>query len=281
LHSRLNIAALNTELSSPVTAQDTAANRKQGLASHGDAGGAIPHLKQFEWDIPPEPGAAPPSVVHARFENVGSLPMSWVLKYPSDREVEMENWVDPGRPSNDQLSWHRLVQSRIFSVYPRQGILQPGEHVHLSVTYRHDVQGELHRLPVILEVDSGPHVVIVLSSFTLAPELPHLDFDTDQHTFVPVPLGEAVAPMQSSFLYNRSLRDVEYTLDLAGLGELKAANYGFDVLTCSNPRGVIGPGDVATIEWKFHPLEEKVRVHVFSASAFRLRLTHLRLNSAS
>lgn len=59
-------------------------------------------------------------------------------------------------------------------------------------------------------------------------------------------------------LYNSGAVAVHYEVDQAVLSQLQMDNYNHPVLRCLSPQGDIPPGNKATLEWIFSPLEAKM-----------------------
>lgn len=87
---------------------------------------------------------ARPKIVHLELCNPGDIPSVWELHSHDQPDVEIERWVEPGRPRNEEEKLRDfIVEHNIFHVEPRSGDLMPGDRVHLTVTYTPLVEGAL------------------------------------------------------------------------------------------------------------------------------------------
>ena len=97
-----------------------------------------------------------------------------------------------------------------------------------------------------------------LNGATVSPTTQALAWPLEQHTFMPVPIGETEAPMQVVQLRNGGPAAVEYALDSSVLTELTAANHNVELLRLVSPSsGIIPPGRVALLNFILQPIEAK------------------------
>ena len=181
-------------------------------------------------------------------------------------DLEMENWVEPGRPRDDQeKAIDFIVENGIFEFEPRGGLVETrGSKSIVHITYRPNHVG-LHELPVFLRIKDGKRLHFKLKASTVSPPIQKLLLTPSQRvvTFDPTPVGESSPPLRSYLLRNGGPGEVRYRLDLTSL--VKSAtrdNWGFRVLQLrSPPEGVIPDLGFAALNWSFAPLE--VRVYSF------------------
>lgn len=77
-----------------------------------------------------------PVTVHIEFKNPGHLPAVWELHSNEQPEIEVERWVEPVRPSNEQEKLvDFIVENNIFMIEPKSGELLPGERVQVTMVY--------------------------------------------------------------------------------------------------------------------------------------------------
>lgn len=97
-----------------------------------------------------------------------------------------------------------------------------------------------------------------LHGATVSPSTQVINWALEQHTFLPIPIGDSEAPMQVVPLRNGGPAPVEYTLDTSVLDRLTAANYDVEILRLvSPPQGVIPPGRTALLNFILQPVEVK------------------------
>lgn len=198
-----------------------------------------------------------PSALHAELHNPGHFAVEWSLMLRTENQVDMENWVDLGEPPTERDQHEAdVVENKILDCFPRGGVLEPGERTMVSLTYVHDFLGQ-HRLPMLLDVKHGKRVHVALVGRTLTDDEPLLEFLSESHTLAPVAVGAAQPPVQTYELRNVSATEISYVVDLTPLETLKNDNYGFKVLECLNPQGLVPPGGTALLKFRFHPIEAK------------------------
>jgi hypothetical protein len=49
-------------------------------------------------------------------KNVGGVPASFNFVLPSDNEMEMEPWADPGEPSDEEAFEKHILENKIFQI---------------------------------------------------------------------------------------------------------------------------------------------------------------------
>lgn len=86
---------------------------------------------------------ARPVTIHFEFNNPGHLPVAWELHSNEQPEIEVERWVEPVRPNNDEEKLvDFIVENNIFMIEPRSGDLSPGERVQVTMVYTPLQEGE-------------------------------------------------------------------------------------------------------------------------------------------
>ncbi|KAJ3413734.1 hypothetical protein HDV05_007637 [Chytridiales sp. JEL 0842] len=210
-------------------------------------------------------GAAPigsrTTVVHLSLMNPGVVPVEWVYYFPNDLEVEIENWADPGDYTEEQLHTNLILDNALFTVTPKSGVLNPGESVHIVMSYSHEFAG-IHKLPVVFKLKNGStragkEIVINFVGYTVPAQQKYVHFHSTKHVFDTVSIGASEPPTQTYLLTNRGSVTVDYTIDTSPLKTLKANEHDFDIITCRKDKGSIAPGATEQIEWVFRPLEAK------------------------
>jgi len=259
LWQNLRLQSFNSELASAVS--ETEIRILQTMAAGGDV--TVPEILKALDPIELRFGIAAqgtePTVVYFELFNAGDiLPVSWSLSAQDSAGIETENWVEDAIPLNDaERLLQFMMEHRIFDFFPSHGVLGPGDKSCLTVTYKHIAPG-LHTLPLLLQIEKGKKIHLHLHGATVSPSTQALAWPLEQHTFLPVPIGEAEAPMQVVPLRNGGPAPVEYTLDTSVLGELTVANHNVEVLRLASPNfGVIPPGRVALLNFSLQPVEAK------------------------
>nr|XP_033800998.1 cilia- and flagella-associated protein 65 [Geotrypetes seraphini]XP_033800999.1 cilia- and flagella-associated protein 65 [Geotrypetes seraphini]XP_033801000.1 cilia- and flagella-associated protein 65 [Geotrypetes seraphini] len=205
-------------------------------------------------------GAAPveseSSIVSLMLENRGVVPATWNFLFPVDQQIELEYWAESGEFDSSEYQQLRIEDSKLFTVSPKSGNLNPGQHQILQLTYRHDVIGT-DRLPVLLKVSHGREILLNFIGGTVAKDRHYIHFTSNKHQFTPVIIGCNSPPKQIYELYNGGAVSVVYEVQLNPLRDIQEQNFQHSVFQCLNPRGLILPGTSAHVEWIFAPLEAK------------------------
>ena len=262
LWKRLSLNALNAELARPPTAVEDRLQRTGGYDGSLASARSLQGLTSVALGLGVGLEGAEPTAAYVEICNTGALPAEWRLMTRDESEVDMENWVEIGEP-DDEITAHQrfVVEHGIVEVSPKRGVLQPGERQPVRVLYKHARVGQ-HWLTALLNVKDGRSVRLELGGRTVGSKVRCLDISPANpsmalHTFAPVRIGDVHPPKQSVELRNPTGEEVEWNVDLNPLAALRTANWGFDILTCHNPRGTIPPFGTALLNWTFQPCEER------------------------
>lgn len=232
-------------------------------------------------------GSAPvdsdPSDFMLMFHNPGCIPVHWAFLFPEDQQIELEYWAVTGEFSNTELSQMKVQDNQLFSVSPRAGTLHPGQKRAVHFSYSHIFVGTDH-FPVVFKLSYGREILLNFQGVTVERDQPYLHFDSHQHFFTSVTVGDCSPPKQVYELHNGGAVPVCYEVDTAVLSQLQADNFDHPVLRCHNPQGEIPPGKTAVLEWIFSPLEAKtyhvdVPVHITGSDSVVMRFEARGLSS--
>lgn len=58
---------------------------------------------------------------------MGGTDLDWNFKLPSDSQIEVEPWADPGEPTEEEAFEKFVIEKKIFEIYPKKGFLRPKE----------------------------------------------------------------------------------------------------------------------------------------------------------
>ena len=73
----------------------------------------------------------------------------------------------------------------------------------------------------------------------------------------PTPIGLPQPSVHALELPNYGDVPLPFEVQLSQLNKINAANYDFPILVCEDPVGIIPPGGVAHVRFRFQPLEVK------------------------
>ncbi|ORY53838.1 hypothetical protein BCR33DRAFT_674998 [Rhizoclosmatium globosum] len=227
----------------------------------GVSGGEFKEPPSLDFNFGAAPVNAQPAVIHMSLMNPGVVPVEWIYYFPNDLEVEVENWADPGDYTEEQLHTNLILDNNLFTIYPKTGILNPGESAHIIMSYNHKFPG-FHKLPVIFKLKNGStragkEIVLYFVGNCIPLEQKCLFFPSSRHVFEPVSIGCLTPPVQHFRLANSGLLHLSYNIDLSPLKKLKSKEKDFDIFKCSKTSGSLAPGAVEYIRWIFRPLEVK------------------------
>ncbi|PIK59519.1 putative coiled-coil domain-containing protein [Apostichopus japonicus] len=239
----------------------------------------------MDYNFSSAPVGSEPCMIHLMLENKGTVATDWAFLFPTDMHLELEYWAETGEFDMEELHEMRVMDNKLFSIEPRQGQLAPGQEQAISFSYRHEFAGT-DRLPVMFKVSRGREILLNFVGVTIDPERKYVHFPTNKHMFQPVPIGNANNPHQVYEMYNGGALPVEYYLDLTSLEILQKENFDQRILDCLNPKGEIGPGKTANIEWIFSPMESKtytvsVPIHIIGGDTALISFSGVGYDSRS
>ncbi|RHY30720.1 hypothetical protein DYB32_004080, partial [Aphanomyces invadans] len=256
---QLDVPAINSFLMTPLT--------KDELQLNADSSPDLTMLPSFHVHFTPAVVGSPSQVVHVQLRNPGSLVVSYRIFYPNESDVELEPWADQGEPTSDELRQNILVDSKLFSIAPRTGILQPHETLVLCLSYTYSSMQYrgIHDVPVTLNVAQGKKLTLVLHGRTLAPSTPHVFLPSCVSTLHPVMVGQCMRKthrfdkpsVQQIPVVNTGDRPVQIDVDDSAWSVLNAHQFNFPVLECLTPHVIIPAHATGYIDVDFCPLENK------------------------
>jgi cilia- and flagella-associated protein 65 len=87
------------------------------------------NLQTYKWNFGCLPMQAniKPRVIILTVQNTGGTDLNWNFKLPSDSQIEVEPWADPGEPTAEEAFEKTILEKKIFEIKPKSGFLQPGQ----------------------------------------------------------------------------------------------------------------------------------------------------------
>ncbi|KAF7259261.1 hypothetical protein EG68_03319 [Paragonimus skrjabini miyazakii] len=232
--------------------------------------------------------------LYVLLENTGLVNADLAFLFPADLQDKLPTWADDGQYSNDELHYLRVEADRLFSIEPKRAFLKPGEVVQVCVTFRHQLPGT-YQLPVLLKIEGGREIKLRFLGLTLPRNQPYLHFAQRRHVFPAVALSDG--DNRFGYLYslqfrNPSARPVRFNIGplmwpqdsdhpcssamLEGTVEgvtdgVGGCEFDMPVLYCCTLQGIVLPGEVFKLDWRFRPMEAKTYtalcpVHISDAS---------------
>uniref|UniRef100_A0A6U7JJ14 Coiled-coil domain-containing protein 108 n=1 Tax=Haptolina brevifila TaxID=156173 RepID=A0A6U7JJ14_9EUKA len=222
----------------------------------GDVASIQASLPTIDMMMPPGLPGDPPMQLHLLVRNVGKLDAAFQVRYPTEMELQIEHWADKGEPSAVELKQHLIVDKNILAITPKKAELAPGQDVELIVRMRH-FRADDYELPLLLQVTSGRQLVLNVQGRTLALGERYLHIPLREVRLPPTPIGLETAQRHTFELPNYTDVELPFDVQLAEINKLNKANHDFPIFVCENPTGVIPPGGIAHLRFRFLPLEEK------------------------
>jgi len=256
LWQQLRLPAVNTELRGVLSEAELKILSSDGQASMGDIASIQASLPMIDMMLPPGLPGDPLMSLSLLVRNVGELPASFRLRYPTEMELQIEHWADKGEPTAIELKQHLIVDKGILAISPKSAELAPGEDVELVFSMRH-FRADDYELPVLLQVASGRQLTLNVQGRTLALGERYLHIPLREVVLPPAPIGLQTPQRHTFELPNFSDVELPFEVQLQQVYKLNAANHNFPVFVCENPSGVIPPGGVAHVGFRFNPLEVK------------------------
>ncbi|EPY19544.1 hypothetical protein STCU_09396 [Strigomonas culicis] len=245
LWEQLSINRINEQLSAPVLPTDM-----------DESAFEFPQYIDGLTPIPVELGVghlqSSTAVATVQLANTGTCAASFRVVLPGESEVPVETWY----MEDDSLREVQFVRDKgLIDISPRSGSVEVGGTAMLTFSYRFDALGA-HTLPALLRVDEGKKALLMLQGRTVAAHRPAVEVPRGV-ALMPVALGDLEPPLQAVALCNPTTRAVQYKVDDAALRRIADRHYGFPVLQCINPVGVLEPRASLQLGWYFRPLEAR------------------------
>lgn len=188
-------------------------------------------LKTFPVDFGYDVLDGPPSVISFKFQNTGHIAFNFSINFPNDISIDPEYWALPDEIDPNQLKQDQIIQTRLFRVNEKKYHLEPGATATVSFSYTHKYI-ETHELPVVLSVQNGRIIRLILKGNTIEPFVPYIINPSSVIQLNPVPIGALEPPVQYLQIFNASLVDAEYNIEIAQLEEVNEHNFNFEIFHC-------------------------------------------------
>jgi hypothetical protein len=213
-------------------------------------------LSNFEWDFGKVCMAGKRESLKAvlTVKNIGGVQATFKFVLPSDNELEMEAWADPGDPTSDEAFEKYILDNRIFTISPREARLECGQSFDVELAYNPPEVGQ-HYLNILFQIIHGKPVVLKLKGECLPAKRGFVQLPLKKYVFDPLPIGLRIGVTQSVPLKNFGTGKAHYEVDVAALMEFNRQNYSFPVFEVQNPTGRLGPKEQIYLYLTFKPLE--------------------------
>ncbi|RQM20617.1 hypothetical protein B5M09_009150 [Aphanomyces astaci] len=256
--TQFQVPALNAFLAAPLTQHEVDFN--------AESSPDMTTLSSFHMQFTPATEGTPSQVAYVQLRNPGSLVVAYRIYYPSETDVELERWADRGEPTANELRQNIIVDSKLFTISPRSGVLQPHETLVLSLSYSYEsLQYDgIHDLSVVLNVSQGKKLTLILHGRTLPVSSPLLFLPSDVCVLHPVQVGQS---MRSTYplakpctqqipVFNCGDQPLQVDIDDSSWSVLNARQFNFPILECRTSRVVVPAHATAFIDVDFCPLQD-------------------------
>lgn len=268
LWSQLNLNTINAQLSEAVIPSEV---EDLGFSFEQN----IDDLTPVAVDLGVGCENSAPVTVSLLVKNSGDCNAAFKFWLPMESDVSVEHWY---QDDENLKEIQQVVDKSIIEIHPKHSELSAGQSVVVVFTYRFTSIG-VHKLPVLLRVNESKKVLLMLEGRTLPLGMKTISFHhSSAYDLLPVPLGSMEPPLQTITVENPLDEEVTFHVDTAALDKVSVENFGFPVLQCVNPTGVLAPRSINQIGWYFRPLEAKeyqidVPISTDEGEEFLLRFT--------
>ncbi|KAM3137891.1 hypothetical protein pb186bvf_009972 [Paramecium bursaria] len=228
-------------------------------------------LKSYDWNfgyLPSKPVIKSRKIV-ITIQNIGGTELEWQFKLPSDHQIDLEPWADPGEPTEEDTFEKAILERNIFQIKPKGGVIQPGSFKDIELIYtpsnfdseitkKNNLSNESHFLRVVLQILNGKPLVLNLKGTTLAPLEGLLAVKKTVFTLPETPVGLLQPVKYPIEIQNVGSSKVNYTTEIQELndkGEIIDSQFFVFGVT---PQGSLPAGEKQYLYCSFKPLEQKV-----------------------
>ncbi|CAD8141208.1 unnamed protein product [Paramecium octaurelia] len=227
-------------------------------------------LRSYDWNfgyLPSKPQVKSRKIV-ITIQNIGGTDLEWQFKLPSDHQIELEPWADPGEPTEEDTFEKAILEKNIFQIRPKGGVIAPKSFKDIELIYTpcnldeqlksKGISNESHFLRVVLQILNGKPLVLNLKGTTLAPLEGRLAVKKNSFELPETPVG--------------LLQPVKYPIEIQNVGSSKVSyktlvqemdidgeiiDSQFNVFDIQNPQGSLLPNEKQYLYCLFKPLEQK------------------------
>jgi hypothetical protein len=164
LWTRCNLSSLNYDLSLPLTSQE--------LTLYNSSSPDLSKLKAYHFNFTPQIQHSPAQTLTLQLRNHGYLPTQFTIQLPNEKSLQLENWCDEDEPSEELNKLICIIEElKLFEIQPRHGLLQPGETMTITISYKYTSMkyNGLHSIPLLVRIQQGKMFYITVVGRTLSP----------------------------------------------------------------------------------------------------------------
>ncbi|KAL4441714.1 hypothetical protein ABPG74_008711 [Tetrahymena malaccensis] len=255
-------------------------------------------LKNYTWNfgyLPNNKNVKPRKIV-VTIQNIGGTELDFNFKLPSDSQIDLEPWADPGELQGDEAYEKAIIDRKIFQIIPKSGTLKPQQLQDIQLIYspgniddgfqilsqkQEKITSENHLLRVVLQINNGKPLVINLKGMMLSPTQGMLSVKQNRIHLPDCPIGMLLPLQYPIEIQNVGLTKLNYSIEVQEIDE-KGQNIDskFEIFNISNKNGSLMPNEKQYLYCLFKPLEAKRYYHILSIKAtdFMKPLKDIRLH---
>ncbi|EAR97146.2 MSP (major sperm protein) domain protein (macronuclear) [Tetrahymena thermophila SB210] len=255
-------------------------------------------LKNYTWNfgyLPNNKNVKPRKIV-VTIQNIGGTELDFNFKLPSDSQIDLEPWADPGELQGDEAYEKAIIDRKIFQIIPKSGTLKPQQLQDIQLIYspgniddgfqilsqkQEKITSENHLLRVVLQINNGKPLVINLKGMMLSPTQGMLSVKQNRVNLPDCPIGMLLPLQYPIEIQNVGLTKLNYSIEVQEIDE-KGQNIDskFEIFNISNKNGSLMPNEKQYLYCLFKPLEAKKYYHILSIKAtdFMKPLKDIRLH---
>ncbi|KAL4426641.1 hypothetical protein ABPG74_018719 [Tetrahymena malaccensis] len=237
-------------------------------------------IKQFEWNFGylPAKNANKPRKIVITIQNAGGTDLDWNFKLPSDNQIEVEPWADPGEPDEEEAFEKAILERNIFQIQPRSGTLKKGELKDVELVYNPSnidendlpfkskknkkVSGEKHQLRVVLQILNGKPLQINLQGMALAPLEGLLAVKKKNYKLPDTPIGLLIPVKFPIEVLNVGSSKISYKVEIVEKDEYNnPIDSKFNIFDIEKNQDNLLPNEKSYLYCLFKPLESKTYYH--------------------
>ena len=239
-----------------------------------EAQALMKRLQSYIWNfgyLPIKANIKPRKIV-ITIQNIGGTDLNWNFKLPSDSQIEVEPWADPGEPTDEEAFEKAILERKIFAIHPRNGFLKPGDLCDIELIYSPGNEeeytlekkmdrkvSEKHFLQVVLQILNGKPLLIHFKGMTLAPMEGLLAVRKNNYTLPDVPIGSLIPVTFPIEISNVGNTNVLYKIDICEInGKEDAKGSKHKIFDIQNLSGNVNAGEKQYLYCQFRPLEKKL-----------------------
>ena len=239
-----------------------------------EATALMKRLQAYTWNfgyLPIKANIKPRKIV-ITIQNIGGTDLNWNFKLPSDSQIEVEPWADPGEPTDEEAFEKAILERKIFAIHPRSGFLTPGSICDIELIYSPGNEEEFtlekkmdrkvsekHFLQVVLQILNGKPLLIHFKGMTLAPMEGLLAVRKNNYILPDVPIGSLIPVTFPIEISNVGNSNVNYKVDISEIGgQEDAKGSKYKIFDINNPSGSVNNGEKQYLYCAFRPLEKKL-----------------------